>query len=462
MRRGQFVFVSHASRDKPLIRFVVEALVDSGIGVWLDNPEAVGFSQDYINQNLQRLKPGTRWLDQIHDALEASKCVLACCTRTFWERYQKGGTLGRDDSVVREEIAKGRGKLVMCRLDDFDIGPVPADFSGLQFADLSPGAAGTPLPADVLASRVRTLVEAVKAMMQRTSELHHASGRQRTETRTALGPYLIDRGAQEAAAQKAIRAAADGGVQAFFVAGPEDECLDQFRSRLRHHTAPRCLAGARPWEELLVRWPQEASPAEFEEAYAGALAAEWRIPLHRLNEQLGATRDAPVAAVSVIAMADWRRDQKQLVQAWLRFWKQRPPAGAKIVPVIAVEMKEAGRPWKGTPPVRENGISATRVWNDVGEIIKRADKDRSAAIPFQRLDFLQPILYRDGAAWLRDVVRDAVGGDGGQAGSYSVLKTGVDQVLKKSGRLGIPMRAFAEKIDPHWRKALQSGTDEAE
>ena len=80
MRRGQFVFVSHASRDKPLIRFVVEALVDSGIGVWLDNPEAVGFSPDYIQQNFQRLKPGPRWLDQIHDALEASKCVLACCT----------------------------------------------------------------------------------------------------------------------------------------------------------------------------------------------------------------------------------------------------------------------------------------------------------------------------------------------------------------------------------------------
>ena len=459
MRRGQYVFVSHASRDKPLIRFVVEALVEAGIGVWLDNPEALGFSPDYVRQNFQNLKPGARWLDQIHDALEVSKCVLACCTQTFWERYRAGGTLGQEDSVVREEIAKGRGKLVMCRLDGFAITDVPPDLSLLQFGDLYESSPGAPITDDVRKVRIAALVEAVKAMMQRTSELHHKGGAQRSNTRTALGPYLIDRGSQEAAAERAMRAAANGSVQAFFVAGPEDECLDQFRSRLSHHTSPRCLAGERPWDELLVRWPQEATPAEFDEAYAGALCSEWRIPMHALEERLGATRNAPFAPVSVVAMGDWRRDQPQLILAWLQFWRRRAPVGSKLVPVLAVEMKEAGRPWKGMPPVRDNGVSAKRIWDDVGAAQTLAANDSGAVVPFQRLEFLHPVHYDHGRDWLRGVVRDAVGQDGADASAYDTLSKGIEQVLKNAGRLGVPMRDFVQKIDPFWRKATHSGND---
>jgi hypothetical protein len=457
--RGQYVFVSHANRDKPKARFVVEALINAGIGVWLDNPEAMGFAPDYVRRNFQNLKPGAPWRDQIHDALEVSKCVLAICTSNFWERYHKGGTLGLEDSVVREEIAKGRGKLVMCRLDDFDFGAVPADLSWLQFADLSSPGGGAPQADAIMATRMANLIEAVKAMMTRTSELHHRSGGQRDQARAQVGPFLINRGSQEAAADKAIRAAAAGAIQAFFVAGPEDECLDEFRSRLANHTAPRCLAGERPLQELLVRWPQEAQLSEFEDDYANALAREWRIPLDQLDEQLAETRNRPVAAVSVIAMGDWRNDQKKMIAAWLKFWRQRAPPGTSVVPVLAVEMGEVGRPWKGTPPVSSNGISAARIWNDVGAAVAQATKDKASAVPFQRLDFLHPVHYDHGRDWLRNVVRDAVGRQGEQSPAYATLSRGVDEVLRRAGRLGVPMRVFAEKIDPHWRKAMAPGSE---
>lgn len=451
MRRGQFVFVSHASRDKPRIRFLVDALLEAGLGVWLDDPEALGFTAAEVKQKFQNLRPGQSWRSQIQDALEASKCVLACCTETFWQRYHAGGSHGHEDSVVREEIAQGRAKLVMCRLDGFDMNSVPAALSNLQFADLHTAPGGGELGADALKARLATLVEAVRAMMQRTSELQLGSAA-RADPRTRLGPYLIDRETQEAAARKAIRAAAEGSVHAFFVAGPEDECLDQFRSRLRHHTTPICLANGRSWEELLVRWPLEAGPAEFEDAYADALAAEWRIPPQRLGEHLAATRDTPLAPVSVIAMGDWQRNQKQTILAWLRFWKARTPAGAKVVPVLAVEMAEARRAWKGMPPGRANGVSAKRVWDDVGAALALAQKQGSGAVPFQRLDLLHPVNNGHGRHWARDMARDAVGEDG----QYEILSKGVEQVLKKENLLGVPMKEFADKIDPHWRKAMQA------
>ena len=62
---------------------------------------------------------------------------------------------------------------------------------------------------------------------------------------------------------------------------------------------------------------------------------------------------------------------------------------------------------------------------------------------------------------VRNVVRDAVGKQGDQSPAYATLAKGVDEVLRRAGRLGVPMRVFAEKIDPHWRKAMSPGSDGA-
>jgi hypothetical protein len=73
----QFVFVSHANVDKPLIRPIVDALIKSKLKVWLDNPAAMGFSAKEIKADFYHIKTGGEWLSAIRDGVRDAGAVLA-------------------------------------------------------------------------------------------------------------------------------------------------------------------------------------------------------------------------------------------------------------------------------------------------------------------------------------------------------------------------------------------------
>ena len=62
-----FVFVSHASPDKKRLRPVVDAVLEAGLKVWIDNPAAAGYSDVEI-ERLHRVRAGNRWEDEIDSA----------------------------------------------------------------------------------------------------------------------------------------------------------------------------------------------------------------------------------------------------------------------------------------------------------------------------------------------------------------------------------------------------------
>jgi hypothetical protein len=52
-----FVFVSHASRRKPLIKPIVDALLEAKIRVFVDNPQEMGYGGAELRQFV-RLQAG--------------------------------------------------------------------------------------------------------------------------------------------------------------------------------------------------------------------------------------------------------------------------------------------------------------------------------------------------------------------------------------------------------------------
>src|SRR5262245_45850984 len=95
-----FVFISHATKDKPLLRHLVLAFIDAGIKVWLDKPSALDFSTAEIEQYFYHLRAGGRWEDEIDEAKREASCILVC-----WSKRAEGAEALIRHRVLFEEAA---------------------------------------------------------------------------------------------------------------------------------------------------------------------------------------------------------------------------------------------------------------------------------------------------------------------------------------------------------------------
>lgn len=386
----QFVFVSHANKDKALIRAVVQALIAADLKIWLDNPSALGFSAQDIEAHFIDLRGGAQWDDQIDNALDAATCVLLCVSKNFVDRFADDS--GPKGSIVRNEVTVGlRGRrAVVCRIDDVPYERIPKQLGFEQVVDLH----ATPGKLGGLVADVRRKIEQV--VRARAGNLR--------APRDPFQPYLIDRNRQEALAGKAIETASQDKVCAMFVQGPQNECLDQFCERLRKHTSARYNASEGAWIEHVVEWPLE-HPRRFAEAYELGLAAALGQRRENIGAALANNHRAPVAVISRLAMTDWVRGQRERLLEWLRYWRgvSGGVRDTRIVPVLAVRLPEARPGWKVVPPAREDGVSAKGIWNDVAFAAQRAEKDRKL-VKLLRLDVLQPVTEDHALNWLRDTI----------------------------------------------------------
>jgi len=119
-----YVFISHASEDKKRVKPIVIALVMQGIRVWIDRPghgdNHFNFEQDFIDRyEIQGLKTGLNWNDQISDALREAGAVLVCISAALCSKRQ----------VLVQELLLGahHNKLVACIVDDLPYSKIPSD-----------------------------------------------------------------------------------------------------------------------------------------------------------------------------------------------------------------------------------------------------------------------------------------------------------------------------------------------
>ena len=383
-----FVFISHANKDKPLLRELVQALLDAGLKVWLDRPAGLGYSAREVETLFYRLRAGGRWEDEIDEAKRKAGCILVC-----WSKRAEGDEALMRHPVWFEEAAFGRTeeKLVSCRIDDLDAGKLPR-FSAQQMPDARD------------ATERDLVIADIRRVMERTAERRAGRRQSTARQRSPIVPYLVDRSQQEEMVVEAIEDLMRcGGVRPFFVAGPENECLDEFLKRLEEHSSRQCLGGTKGWEAVEAIWPVGDVLPRFAEIYGrrvgSGIGRRVRLTPRELAGAL-AERGRPVAVISRVRTDDWKHDAGERVRAWLAFWREiaEEPGSRAVVPILSLKKPPAKPGWKGVPCsgwLDTAGRRNRMIWAELGRLVSEF-----AGLAVARPNVLGPMPSEDVNGWL--------------------------------------------------------------
>lgn len=149
---SDYIFVSHANLDKPDIRHIVDALIARGHRIWLDNPPAMGYSEEEVRTTFHRIRAGNPWRDEIDEALRGAVVVLVC--------WSPRATTDRHVWMSEATYARTEKKLIACRIDDLGGLNLPDGHSGEQVVDVRRG-----LPAEDLTTALVLLIDDIDRMI---------------------------------------------------------------------------------------------------------------------------------------------------------------------------------------------------------------------------------------------------------------------------------------------------------
>ena len=128
-----FIFVSHADADKLRIKPVTDRLINSRWKLFIDRPDAMGYTSAEINASIIRIIEGRSWLSCIDDALREAACILLFASRHFLQ-------LSHNHTILKREVLIGdfHRKLITVRVDDFNLKELGDDFplAKSQYLDL--------------------------------------------------------------------------------------------------------------------------------------------------------------------------------------------------------------------------------------------------------------------------------------------------------------------------------------
>ncbi len=451
-----FIFLSHASADKSKIRHIIDALIAADIKIWLDRPHdaALGFKTEEIDRYFIRLHAGTgHYRDDIDEALRQASAVLVC-----WSEKAK-----EDRKVWHSEatVARALRKLVPCFIDEIDPRSLPDEHGNGHFidarADLPPDnpASGwlapkrRPRPSDELKTALDLLIQDVKLKITQNS-LNRVEKRR---LRDAFVPYLIDRSDQEGLIGEAIeQLSAPAGVRAFIIAGPDNECPDEFLERLKRHTSPKCLG--KTWYDIYVDWPFERSPAEFATEYRRNIAQRLDLPFSASSEAIAkdiAQRDRPVAAISLMSAEEWKVGEPQRLKEWLAWWQALSSGSHRFsaIPILCIKMGQAKPGWRIYPTGFAPGATVSN--GDIWRQAKRLERQRRSF--WSLLGFKQRDLAKTSALPVLHPIRktDADHWMGRHFNDVSAERKEAAQLLEalfQNSRHGVSLRDFAEAVQP--------------
>ena len=446
-----FVFVSHASPDKMKIRHIVEALIEAGEKVWLDNPAAMGYGEVEINRYFYRIRAGGRWRDEIDEALRQAGAVLVC-----WSEHSK-----EDRRVWHSEATYARveKKLLSCRIDDVEVEELPDDFHEEQIIDLrlSLPREGQTSPSERwprnetdLKAHLRLFLLDVRATINKRAAKRLQSG----SLRDPFLPYLIDRTDQETIIGRAIEeVAASGGTKPFIIMGPENECPDEFLERLRRYTSVQRIGAA--WHEIAVEWPQQSAHQEFALEFGQRLATSLRLrgnpslsELAKAIGQLGRT----TAVISLMRAEEWKRTEPTRIKAWLSFWYSLMDCSrsVSIVPILSITTERAEPGWRNYPPGFSLGASVSnrQIWRQVQLLQKPKSgftlfrrPPKQEGLPVDVPPVLNPVSKGDAQRWMNDHFKDT-------SLERVNVKNELQQIFipKKTNKCGIALEDFVRAV----------------
>lgn len=415
------VFLSHADADKLKLRYIADALIAAGFKVWLDNPLAMGFSEPEIKAHFYQLEGGAKFREQIDAGLREASAVLVC-----WSEHAKA-----DRKVWHAEatVARTLQKLVACRIDDVNPTELPDGHGTEQLPDLrvddapADGDAGwlrpkrVPRNPDKVATAVALLIAAIKAKVADAAVRGMARRVQARTQRDVFAPFLIDRVDQEGAIVRAIDHVNEhGGVRPALIAGPENECLDEFLVRLRTYRNRKRLSD-QAWYEVKVEWPGRSEPGRFELDYRTRLAVELGLPSTAKEEAVAgaiAQKGRTVAVVCLMRAQEWQPGEPKRVEAWLKWWEALAGGPIRIaaIPILSVKMPKVKPAWKDCPGGCAEGgtVSNADIWRAArsftgqggGSIFALFGRRKVVATTLDVPPILHPVGIGDVDRWLDD------------------------------------------------------------
>ncbi len=389
-----FVFISHASEDKPRVKPVVDALIKEGFKVWLDDPVAAGYSAEEA-LSFYRIPAGGRWEDEIDRAKRYAACILVCWS----QRATASGVMnGKERLTWMGEVDYGRveDKLVACTVDDVSPAALPGGHAAQQMPCLDPVA----LPPETWRAAMATLI----------TDVHRKVYKRTIGSKARLDlalPLLANRAEQEVCVYAAISLAVGvGGAHPVILKGPENELPDAFIRRMERVSSELSRDGE-AWFQWRMDWPKEASSArDFDATYRRHLwrklglvgrADNLRIAEHL--EQLGLS-----AVLHRVHAKHWRRrEEPELIKAWLDYWAAVTKHGRriKVVPILVVPLPQAKPGWRTCPNMGSGGRVGVRdIWKSVRRFVDGDQKpsDLNVIVP----PILSPITVEHGKDWLGD------------------------------------------------------------
>jgi hypothetical protein len=434
-----FVFISHASQDKPRIRRLVDALLEAGIKVWLDNPPAAGYLEHEV-LSFYRIRAGERggWRDEINDAKREAACILVC-----WSKRATGDAVleGKERIVWINEADFGQtmGKLVACTVDEVSPSSLPSTFARDQIPCLDPDQ-----PDDKWRAVMATVLDDIRRVMSSRNDLRARA----KVSRDTFAPFLADRLDQENIVHDAVAAALSaGGVRPVLLSGPDNEHPDAFLSRLRRSSVDVLRDGG-AWLELDAEWPVGAPASGFAPMYLRNLARALALPGRSDVQELARAIEAkarPVAIIHRMLAKQWGPDEPRRIEAWLKCWEDLAQSAPRMqaVPILQVKMPDAKPGWRRCPGGASGGRVGNRgIWNAANSLARRRLRKREA-VALDVSPVLGPIDDGHANSWLNRLCPDP-----------GPERTRLEQLIRETYRRGSPKRhgvshrEFAEKMGP--------------
>lgn len=460
------VFVSHAAADKKRLRPLLEALLDYGHKLFIDRPADIGFDRAFVRRwNIREIDLADEWSESLDRWLAAADVVLGCFSLRMAEA---GPVLERELSyAVRER------KLVSCLIDDVDFDDLPEQILGVRLGDLQlrkldlpalararPKAPAEQSEAEEAAVEDARLIAA--AVKKRAASVQFRSSERRADAQAAFDPSslsFVDRRPQKVAFQNVMVARPNAsGVTLMLLAGPENECLDQFIDRITGY--PELSAGPTPH---LVRpsWPMDLPPSAFDEEFLDCLAEALRLAPpadHAAVAEALCLLPQPILCVCDALLTEWRPEDLERLQRLDAFWRRvldAAPSALRVIATLSTVMDRAEPGWQSreVPP---DSLSATERLLDRLGWARRCSNRRFVSVAkalgpdgapqvgalTAEVDFvelLQPIQQRHVNEWLAEY---APGSGVGVKRAFSELFA-----TPKAKRWGVSMEAFLEKAE---------------
>jgi hypothetical protein len=407
-----YVFVSHASRDKPRIGHIVDDLIAAGYRLFIDHPEGIGprFTPDFCAANrietLWSAAGETNWSARLERALRECDCVLVIASDALTLpglAEEDGWRLAAEDTHHRiewkAEIMWGHAlqKLVFAKIGSFDSAVLPSYVRLMDAIDVSATLDPAKLANNLAILRSSRIAPAVAAAIR---------GPRVEQFRGLLDllPLCVGRREQRRVIAHARRRLAENGsTPPIVLATPDNELPPRFFEALP--LADDGSGMAEPVNVRHVELPSSRGDA-FQQDFAFSLIEEF---LHdSYDVHLGAVADhlrggTPTIVVSIVTvrspltslpLADW-------IAFWTRFAADFPRTPA--IPVLTVLLGQAAPGWPDYPPRQKLDRSSYKRNKALCEWLTKEAAGAAQPPVFAFPSLLRPIALDQALGWTRDI-----------------------------------------------------------